>query len=467
MNVISNSLKNTIPVATNSVTQNRSELRQADKNTTVSAKQDSTTFHFVGSVLPTGNDYSVQDAIQNQWNKENSFNIHDVMNGKSVQIGKLKPSSDFITNLEKNGISTEIDWFKMGFDFKSLTKDELKINVDYMASRYAVLKEHITSNFAGEEQKSQLKKLEQAVNTAKESMAQEFANRVGGFLEENGASGEKEKIYSSILEEFATKTTEYANYIKNNSDYAGIHGTKNEWLQNDDAYMAARLREAVNGSNIETSSKNVTNSYSMEDLTTVGKMVHEMQEYSRYSGNIADTEETIGFKLGVLALKVDVFSKNAHISDELAATMRKATDGFVKNSIIQANKKLAEQNRILPGDEKGFSPLKTEDIMAVYNKIMSSYEKSGDASMALRKGATLGKTQYNSKMQSNNYINVYRYGKHGSSFWNKFDSIKSKSAYEKSTSERIADTWNSFMRQFSTGTNLSLQLDGHDFSKYA
>lgn len=255
MNVISSSLKNTIPVATNVATQNRSELRQADKNTTVSTRQDSTTFHFMGSVLPTGNDYSVQDAIQKQWNKENSFNIYDVMNGKSVQIGKLEPSSDFITNLEKNGISSDIDWFKMGFDFKSLAKDELKINVDYMASRYAVLKEHITSNFVGEEQKSQLKKLEQAVNTAKESLAQEFANRVGGFLEENGASGEKEKIYSSILEEFASKTTEYANYIKNNSDYAGIHGTKNQWLQNDDAYMAARLREAVNGSLVQKMSQ--------------------------------------------------------------------------------------------------------------------------------------------------------------------------------------------------------------------
>lgn len=73
----------------------------------------------MGNVLPTGNDYSVQDAIQNQWNKEHSFNIYDVMNGKSVQIGKLKPKSDFITNLEKNGISSGIDWFKMGFDFQS------------------------------------------------------------------------------------------------------------------------------------------------------------------------------------------------------------------------------------------------------------------------------------------------------------------------------------------------------------
>lgn len=55
----------------------------------------------------------------------------------------------------------------------------------------------------------------------------------------------------------------------------------------------------------------------------------------------------------------------------------------------------------------------------------------------------------------------------GSAFWNDLDGVKSQSTYEKSTSEQIPDTWNSFLRKFSAGTNLSLQLEGHDFSKYA
>ncbi|MEG1567858.1 MAG: hypothetical protein RR347_09260, partial [Anaerovoracaceae bacterium] len=272
---------NQLPVAKNLANQSRGVLRQADKNTVQSAQRDSTTFNFIGSILPTGNNYSAEDAIQNQWNKENAFNIYDAMNGEKVTLGNVKPSDDFIANLEKNGIGNDIDWFKMGFDFKSLTTDELKINVDYMASRYAVIKEHITANFTGEEQLSQLKKLEQSVGTAKETMAREFSNRVGGFLEENGAAGEKEKIYTSIIEEFSNKANGYSDYIKNNADYAGISGTKNEWLSKDDAYMAASLRQAVNGS--ETKGKNTASLYSMEDLTAVGKMTHEMESANKKS----------------------------------------------------------------------------------------------------------------------------------------------------------------------------------------
>lgn len=47
----------------------------------------------------------------------------------------------------------------------------------------------------------------------------------------------------------------------------------------------------------------------------------------------------------------------------------------------------------------------------------------------------LNTPQFLSKTQSNNHINVYRYGKDGYAFWNDLDGVKSQSTYEKSTSE--------------------------------
>lgn len=468
MNVTSVQTASTLSRVNSSRGQSNAAPRQDDNKGILARNQDKTDFNFVGSILPTGNNYSAEDALQNQWNKENSFNLFDNSTFGKIKLGNSRPDSDFVDKLEKNGIGNDVDWFKIGFDFKSLTSDELKINVDYMASRYAVLKEHITANFTGDEQLSELKKLEQAVGTAKETMAREFAEKVGGFLETNGVSGEKEKVFSSIIADFNEKAKGYSNYIKNNEDYANIKGTKNEWLIKDDAFMASTLRQAVNSSeNKQAINEKQLQYYSMDDLTSIGKIVNEVQDYNRYAVNTSDSEETIGYKLGVLALKVDTFSKNSGIGENLSDKLKKATDGFVKNHIESINKKLAEQERILTSDEKGFSPLKVEDALAVYNKIISSYEKSGDASKALKEGAVFGKAQYDSKMKSGNYVDVYRYEKNGAGFWNNFNEVKTLGAYEKPTSERISNTWNSFMRQFNNGTNLSLQLGGHDFSKYA
>lgn len=432
--------------------------------------------------------YSKEDAIKKAWFKQNAISLDDINSGKKIEIPSFTPSQNFVKELEQNGISNEADFLYASLDFNSMSADKLKQSVDYMASRYSVMKEQINTNFTGEEKTFNLKRLDEMVDTMKGSLAKKFSEQVGNFFEENGVSGEKEYIYQSVLSEFDKKVAEYSDVIKSNQNYANINGTKDEWLKNDSAYMASELRKVTNGSTFEKAERSTA--YTLDDLEKMKVFTDELNDYSLNiygSGkkvNAFGTEEEIGMQLSEVILKGYMFNKHADASERVKESVNKSIENFVGRSINEVQNHINYQIYIkgsnIPNDvRKGLASIDKDAIYAVINKVKSTYESTGDIYKSLLDGALFAKNQHNEKSQSNKYNGIYRYEQN--TYWNNFFKNTDKSLkmpdilgiarpnngyiQQESGIDSMISSWNKFADKVTSDS--SAKLSNTYFSMYA
>lgn len=204
--------------------------------------------------------YTENDALINQYMKQSRIEGYfdgDTFVQTSSEPVKLFLKKDisnedlekFRNDLITNGLGTEIDWhgvendFNMSMNFDNIERFEQK--VDYLASRYVVLKDRIQTQYVGDKQDAELQKLEQLYTKTKENMADSFAKNIGGFFEDLGQSGTAKEMYDSVLSIIDKKSNDYINHLSKNYIYGKITDHDKQWLKQDDGYMAAQLRESL------------------------------------------------------------------------------------------------------------------------------------------------------------------------------------------------------------------------------
>ena len=202
-----------VEIGTHSQTNTRSgiykpssdQMRALDTPACTKAAPDSS---LQAELLPPSEQvsYTEEDALYNQYMKQFHVDIYlygDGSENASSEPLKLITKDDiskedlekFRSELAENGLGDEIDWrgvesdlWRIGIDFDNVQRFEQK--ADYLASRYAVLKDRIQTEFTGDKQEAELQKLEQIYTEAKEKMADSYAEKIGGFFEDLGQSGE-------------------------------------------------------------------------------------------------------------------------------------------------------------------------------------------------------------------------------------------------------------------------------------
>jgi len=208
-----------VSTAINHTVAQSSRLTQLSSGPTAT-KQERTDFYsmqknlITASLCASDNDYTKEDAIMKQWNKQGSFNLYDYMNGGKVKLQDPNPSAEVLREFEKqlqtSGIQKEVDWSGLMFDLRgigfdadaaayTIGADDFSRKVDYLASRYVAVEDKIKSTTTGDTQAEQLKKLDELYQSALGEIADGYSGIVGSFLEENGVNGEREKIYASIV----------------------------------------------------------------------------------------------------------------------------------------------------------------------------------------------------------------------------------------------------------------------------
>ena len=143
---------------------------------------------------------------------------------------------DFLAQLNEEGYSWDEFRFQSAFDIE--WGDDLDYILSRLAASYVTVYDQLNSHFSGAELEDHMARLDAAVSKVMSQRADVFAENVGGFLEENGFAGEKDKIYDTIASEYQNKVRQYREFLRNNSDYAKLKGTEYEWLADDAAYMA-------------------------------------------------------------------------------------------------------------------------------------------------------------------------------------------------------------------------------------
>lgn len=434
---------------------------------------------FGGSLVSSDNDYTKYDAILKQWNKEGSFNIYDVWEGGKVNVQNPNPSVDelkeFEGKLQENGISTDIDWSDFEFDLKGigfptdnptyrLSPEDFSKKTDYLASRYVAMRDKIQNSFSGEERNKQLDKLESFYRSTLDEIATGYSEIVGGFLEQNGLLSEKEKIYQSVVDGVNKKSKEYQEYLSNNSDFTKLKGTKDEWLLQDDEYVASLLRGKDVQIEIDETTKN--NDYTLNDLDTLGRYVSELTKWE--DSAIKMDEERLGLDFAMLSMKTEQLKKKGQTSYSLDSTLQKMLNGFMENCLERLDDKLAairNEGKAI-NDEKGYAELDRQAIWDVYNKTMEHYKTSGNIKDSFIFGAKYAANQSLNKANDGTYRHI-----NNISYWVQFFDRNSSGSNNYdiniSTYEKYAIGLNDFQRSLQEGGGIRLNMQIKSLSLYS
>ncbi|MDU7337671.1 MAG: hypothetical protein E7L17_06110 [Clostridium sp.] len=431
--------------------------------------------------------YSKEDAVFHAWSRQNPIDMDDLFSGKKVTLPSITPPADFVTSLEQGTLSPlGMDFFTVSYDFNAQSIDTLEQSVDYIASRYAVMKEYIDTNISKEEQASHYEQLESLFHAGKNRLAESLSDKVGSFFEEYGTPDEKERIYQSIFAKSDAKAAAYSAFIQSNKNYAGIDGIKEEWLKNDSAYLASELRIAAKGVLFEAVDKSDT--YTLDELQKMHTFVKEMESYmfrgsnppERISGS--GTEEQIGLQLSEIVLKGKMFNQYAGVSVKVQNTIDRSIDAFLRNTVKKLQEYVEDQIKMkgsyVPSRiRRGLIALDEDSIYNIIDKVKKTYESTGDSYQSFLDGAAYAKHQGEFKKLTGQVKGIYRY--QYDVYWNNFfessrrfstlgipDLAAQRYGYFKKESgiESFLSSWNNFAEQI-TGDK-SANLNVNNFSTF-
>lgn len=206
--------------------------------------------------------------------------------------------------------------------------------------------------------------------------------------------------------------------LSDNAALEGLKGTQDQWLLNDDAYVASILRK---GASIPASSQagSVDAPYTLNDLSTLGQYASALSALEKPNNTNIYTmgEARIGLDFAMLSMKADVLRSSGGISDTMAGLLQKTTDGFMNSFLDRLDGQLSENRKagVAMGDHAGFAALDRSVAWDVYNQTIQHYGGSGDAIQALIRGAEYSAAKAAAQSIDGNYRN-----QNNVSYWENF-----------------------------------------------
>lgn len=296
--------------------------------------------------------YTEEDALMNQYMKQ--YRLDFIKIGDSFKLDPSKPvklmtegqvsqeSLDaFRAQLEANGLGDEIDWRGVQEDFIHMdirfdNAESFETKANYLASRYAVLKDRIQTQYTGDKLEQEMQTLDGLYTRAKEEMADSYAANIGGFYEEMGQSGVSADMRESVLVAIDSKADKYSAYLAENDIYADITDPSKQWLKQDDGYMAAKLRESAGASSVDkvtTQTVSEQAPYSDDDLAFAAVYAKGLSEQIKKpewdTYEIKDSDADLGKYLAEQYQSLSDEMEQAGISDKLSQVLKDSFEPFI------------------------------------------------------------------------------------------------------------------------------------------
>ena len=343
---------------------NRLQVLEAPEATPINARLDP-----ASELRPASEreHYTEEDALMNQYMKQ--YRLDFIQIGDSFELDPSKPvrlmtedqvsqeSLDaFRAQLEANGLGEEIDWRGVQEDFLNMdirfdNAQRFETKVDYLASRYAVLKDRIQTQYTGEKLEQEMQTLDQLYTKAKEELATSYADNIGGFYEGMGQSGVSGDMRESVLAAIDSKADAYSAYLAEHDIYADITDPGKQWLKQDDGYMAAKLREHAAAPSAGTPAAPAASNpapYSTDDLAfaaVYAKALSEQikkPEWDTYA--IQNSDADLGKYLAQQYQSLTDGMEHAGISDQLSALLKDSFKPFMDQFLDALDAKI-DHNR--------------------------------------------------------------------------------------------------------------------------
>ncbi|WP_371068871.1 hypothetical protein [Sediminibacillus sp. JSM 1682029] len=317
--------------------------------------------------------------------------------------------------------------------------DNIANDLDYLASQYVQFSQRIKQSYPGEEQADQFQKLETIIGTQIEEYAESFSTIIGGFLENNGVSGEQTALKASVLSQFQQRKEQYQTFVEQNENFAGIRGTADEWLLADNQFMAEQLRHAYAKENVEGQDKE-NKGYGMEDLAAVGILAKETRNVgynSRQLGyNKHKSEEEFGVELGLTAMKFSLLTDTYDISDSVKTKLGTAFDTFIDKQNQKAEEYIINRrNDPFTRDKESYAVGWDNSLVSEIVSSMAGSLGENDFNAAFKQVVNTAMQSYAGKTQDEQTDSLSRYHPYHNT-WN--------------TANYIGD-WNRFVERLSGG----------------
>lgn len=313
--------------------------------------------------------YTEKDALLDQYMKQ--FRINGRIEGDKFVWDSSKPAGiclasqvseaeleRFRQELNEKGLGDEIDWRGVESDFVQMNVgfdniERLETKADFLASRYAVLKDRIEKQYTGDEQKQEMQKLEEIYSKEKERMADSYGDTIGKFYESLGQMGVSEEMKNSVLAMIDKKAAAYEEHLAQ-TDYIQLDGSSDQWLKQDDAYMAARLRESFlaskEGQGFGKQESNEQALYDIKDLSFAGVYAKSLSGQLKRPNMVWSTSKS-DYELGAFFANQRVAEQrkieSADISSKLADMLHKTYEPFMEKFMDALDQTLDENQALV------------------------------------------------------------------------------------------------------------------------
>ena len=313
--------------------------------------------------------YTEKDALLDQYMKQ--FRINGRIEGDKFVWDSSKPAGSclasqvseaelerFRQELNEKGLGDEIDWRGVESDFVQMNVgfdniERLETKADFLASRYAVLKDRIEKQYTGDEQKQEMQKLEEIYSKEKERMADSYGDTIGKFYESLGQMGVSEEMKNSVLAMIDKKAAAYEEHLAQ-TDYIQLDGSSDQWLKQDDAYMAARLRESFlaskEGQGFGKQESNEQALYDIKDLSFAGVYAKSLSGQLKRPDMVWSTSKS-DYELGAFFANQRVAEQrkieSADISSKLADMLHKTYEPFMEKFMDALDQTLDENQALV------------------------------------------------------------------------------------------------------------------------
>lgn len=361
----------------------------------------------------------------------------------------VKRYDDKLEELRQNGLPENIDWTEFDTDLDYISKFTADANsfdskqiMEYFASKYAVVKRQLSQDFSGAKLDEQLDTLDSVMQKHIDQFARTFSQSAGGFFDSNGMNGQREKMYGSVKKAIYGRMRDYEAFMESEPDYAHIPGEKDKWLYRCGDYMASELRSAYAARDPISPSRDSA-FYDMDELKAAADLAAAGNEIAGSDHRLSGSEEELGLRFGIMALKGQAFLNGSNASaDRKAAFQRfidKTIDGLMDS--VDERYRTIRQARKHPGDEEGYSPLNRDAVRSIVKGMEKNYKASNNLTDTLKNSVMEGYRRYRDKEASGS--SVYRY--QFSPFWDNMFQTASGPYQNKSNLEQMADSLNDFL----------------------
>ncbi len=399
-----------------------------------------------------GEAYTKSDVLMQLWKDAHSFDLNDPNCSIGICFDPTeKDLQDLVQQMRSRGSNGQINFSEIAKSlanaFSTIHAGNLGDAIDHLASRAVALEGRINRNYTGEERSDQARQLDDLIQQGTNALIDSYAGRIHDAL--SLSEPDTQKLRSSLEALIEQRIQAYRGVQAQMPDT--LTGTEDEWLLDQDLFMASKLRDATGGISDSANSGELT----LGDLRAAGELAGAYQAvYQRAAQGTGGDEVFLALDLGMIDMKAETLIQKGMVSETMDGMLHRSVEKRHQDVMDTADRRLSVRREEALSGQGPIPNLSRELFQSIYDAVLSSFRKNGgDALAAIQDGAAFGKTATAQAGRAD--PKVSRWGVSKADYWDRFYASREVSNLyggkrtQKSAYQGYVDSWQHFLSTIS------------------